>query len=154
MGSNYIILMNLIKSRIMISMFTICSNRIQLQCKCLSLASFEIHKYSRNGDLIIQYFAGILVQNVFINLAISVSGNVCRPIGIKRMPDSQLGFHHGIPQKPWWRHQMEIFSALLAICAGNSPVTGEFPTQRPLTQNLDVFLDLRLNKRFSKQSWG
>ena len=27
----------------------------------------------------------------------------------------------------WWRHQMETFSALLAICTGNSPVTGEFP---------------------------
>ena len=33
----------------------------------------------------------------------------------------------------WWRHQMETFSALLAICAGNSPVTGEFPAQRPAT---------------------
>ena len=30
----------------------------------------------------------------------------------------------------WWRHQMEIFSALLAICAGNSPVTGEFPAHK------------------------
>ena len=29
--------------------------------------------------------------------------------------------------KPWWRYQMETFSALLAICAGNSPVPGEFP---------------------------
>ena len=29
--------------------------------------------------------------------------------------------------KTWWRHQMETFSALLALCAGNSPVTGEFP---------------------------
>ena len=29
--------------------------------------------------------------------------------------------------KEWWRHQMETFSALLALCAGNSPVTGEFP---------------------------
>ena len=27
----------------------------------------------------------------------------------------------------WWRHQMETFSPLLAICAGNSPVPGEFP---------------------------
>ena len=27
----------------------------------------------------------------------------------------------------WWRHQMEAFSALLTLCAGNSPVTGEFP---------------------------
>ena len=43
-------------------------------------------------------------------------------------------------QKSWWRHQMETFSALLAICAGNSPVSGEFPAQRPVTSNVDVFL--------------
>ena len=54
----------------------------------------------------------------------------------------------------WWRHQMETFSALLAICAGNSPVTGEFPAQRPVTRSFDVFFDLCLNKRLSKQSWG
>ena len=35
---------------------------------------------------------------------------------------------------------METFSALLAICAGNSPVTGEFPAQRPVTRSFDVFL--------------
>ena len=39
----------------------------------------------------------------------------------------------------WWRHQMETFSALLAFCAGNSPVTGEFPTQR--TRSFDVTFD-------------
>ena len=64
---------------------------------------------------------------------------------------------------------METFSALLAICAGNSPVTGEFPAQmasnveivsiwwchqRPVTRSFDVFFDLWLNKRLSKQSWG
>ena len=49
---------------------------------------------------------------------------------------------------------METFSALLAICAGNSSVTGEFPTQRPVTRSFDVSFDLRLNKRLSKQSWG
>ena len=40
--------------------------------------------------------------------------------------------HHGytFSEFTWWRHQMETFSALLAICAGNSPVPGEFPTQR------------------------
>ena len=54
----------------------------------------------------------------------------------------------------WWRHQMETFSALMAICAGNSLVTGEFPTQRPVTRSFDVFFDLRLNKHLSKQSWG
>ena len=54
----------------------------------------------------------------------------------------------------WWRHQMETLSALLAICAGNSPVTGEFPTQRPVTWSFDVYFDLRTNERLSKQSWG
>ena len=54
----------------------------------------------------------------------------------------------------WWRQQMETFSALMAICAGNSPVPGEFPTQRPVARSFDVFFDLRLNKRLSKQSWG
>ena len=49
---------------------------------------------------------------------------------------------------------MKTFSALLAICAGNSPVTGEFPTQRPVTQSFDVFFDLCLNKRLSKQCWS
>ena len=54
----------------------------------------------------------------------------------------------------WWRHQMETSSALLAICAGNSPVSGEFPAQRPVTRSFDVFFDLRPNKRLSKQSRG
>ena len=54
----------------------------------------------------------------------------------------------------WWRHQMETFSALLVLCARNSLVTNEFPTQRPLTLSFDVFFDLLLNKRLSKQSCG
>ena len=49
----------------------------------------------------------------------------------------------------WWRHKMEIFSTLLALCEGNSPVAGEFPSQRPVTRSFDVFFDLRLNKRLT-----
>ena len=49
---------------------------------------------------------------------------------------------------------METFSALLAICAGNSPVSGEFPAQRPVTGSFDVFFDVRLIKRLSKHSRG
>ena len=49
---------------------------------------------------------------------------------------------------------METFSALLAFCAGNSPVTCEFAAQRPVTRSFGVFFDLRLNKQLSKQSWG
>ena len=39
----------------------------------------------------------------------------------------------------WWRHQVETYFALLSLCAGNSPVTGEFPSQRPVTLSFDVF---------------
>ena len=56
--------------------------------------------------------------------------------------------------KSWRRHQMETFSALLAICVGNSPVTCEFSAQRPVMRSFNVFFDLRLNKWLSKQSWG
>ena len=48
---------------------------------------------------------------------------------------------------------MKTFSALLAICAGNSPVTGEFPAQRPVTRGFDVFFDLRMNKRLSTSAY-
>ena len=47
-----------------------------------------------------------------------------------------------------WKH-----IALLALYVGNSPVTSEFPSQRPVTRIFDVFFDLGLNKRLSKQSW-
>ena len=49
---------------------------------------------------------------------------------------------------------MVTFSALLALCAGNSPVIGEFPAQTPVTRSFDVFFDLCLYKRLRKQSWG
>ena len=55
----------------------------------------------------------------------------------------------------WWRrHQVETFSASLALYAGNSPVTGKLPSQRPVTQSFNVFFELCLNTRLSKQSWG
>ena len=48
-------------------------------------------------------------------------------------------------------HHMDTFSALLAFCAGNSPVTSEFPAQRPVTQSFDVSFDQRLNNWLCKQ---
>ena len=45
---------------------------------------------------------------------------------------------------------METSSALLAFCTGNSPVTGEFHAQKPVTRSFDVSFDLRLNKQLSK----
>ena len=71
------------------------------------------------------------------------------------------------PVKSFWllgtKHLLELIMitssngsnfGVTGLCAGNSPVTGEFPTQRPVTRSFDVFFDLRVNKRLSKQSWG
>ena len=46
-----------------------------------------------------------------------------------------------------------IFRVTGLLC-GEFTGPGEFPTQRPVTRSFDVFFDLRLNKRLSKQPWG
>ena len=53
----------------------------------------------------------------------------------------------------WWRHQTETFSALLVLCAGKFTGYQWIPSHTPLTRSFDVFFDLRLNNRSSKQSW-
>ena len=70
----------------------------------------------------------------------------------------QLGFIFLFHQAPtnfhaWWRHQMETSSMLLALCAGNSPVTGEFPHKGQWRGVLMFSLICALNNRLSKQSW-
>ena len=72
---------------------------------------------------------------------------------------SVLGGHLSSDSKAyiwsWWRHQMGTFSALLVICAGNSPVTGEFPAQRPGTQSFDVFfICARINNWVNNREVG
>ena len=65
---------------------------------------------------------------------------------------------HVICHNSVWNNMMTSsngnITALLALCAGYSPVTGEVPSQRPVMRSFDVFCELRLNKRLSKQSWG
>ena len=73
---------------------------------------------------------------------------------LEKMKQNQVHMSWAFCILTWWRHQMETFSALLALCAGNSPASGEFPAQRPVTRSFDVFFDLCLNKRLRKQSWG
>ena len=48
-----------------------------------------------------------------------------------------------------WKHLPRYWPFVREI--HRSPVKS---TQRPVTRSFDVFLDLRLNKRLSKQSWG
>ena len=62
-----------------------------------------------------------------------------------RMAVAMYGAKPSAVMVSWWCHQMEKFSPLLALCAGNSPVPGQFPSQRPVTHSFDVFFNLRLN---------
>ena len=59
-----------------------------------------------------------------------------------------LGYISGHDDVIKWKKR----SALLALCERNPPVTGGFPSQRPVTRSFAFFYDLRLNKRLSKQS--
>ena len=55
----------------------------------------------------------------------------------------------GLLKSPWWRYQVETFSALRPFVKGmhRSPVSS---SQRPVTRSFDVFFDLRLNKWLNK----
>ena len=66
--------------------------------------------------------------------------------------------HHKAPREHSYLNMMTSsngnISALLALCAGNSPDTVEFPSQRPVTRSFNVFFDLRLNEQLNKQWRG
>ena len=50
----------------------------------------------------------------------------------------------------WWRHQMQSFFVLLALCEGNPPVTGGFSSQRTNNEGFCVFFDVSPSKRLKK----
>ena len=67
-------------------------------------------------------------------------------------PGCALSYYSDLTMsQSWWRHQMETFFALLALCEGNSPVNGGFSSQSPVTRSFDISFDLCLSKRLSKQ---
>ena len=93
------------------------------------------------------FYAGPRIQCIMMT---SSNGNIFRVTlyeGIHRSPVNS-------PHKGQWCGAL-MFSL---ICAKINPLCGEFtdefPSQRPVTRCFDVFFDLRLNKRLSKQSWG
>ena len=54
----------------------------------------------------------------------------------------------------WQRDNFMMTSSNGNIFRVTGHLCGEFPAQRPVTRSFDIFFDLRLNKRLSKQSWG
>ena len=119
----------------------------------IQIEYFWNSQYMTNGTLQVQ---GMLTSILYCNSSMNESVYLKQYSGLLIWYVFSMYWTLKLKQASprWWRHRMETFSALLAICAGNSPVTGEFPAQRPATRSFDVFFDLRLNKRLSKQSWG
>ena len=123
-----------------------------------SFGWFLLHYISLNCILITHEFHGICITGNSIDRSTacpvvlpSNTSKLCisDPLWGEWMPTN--GRCYEVPLfTTWWRHQMETFSASLAIGVGNSPL----PAQRPVTRSFDVCLDLRLDKRLNKQSWG
>ena len=64
--------------------------------------------------------------------------------------DSELGSNE-VLYRTLWHHNMQTFSALLASCKGNPPVTIWFPSKWGGNTGFDVFFDVSLNKLWNKQ---
>ena len=71
---------------------------------------------------------------------------------------TQLSMYIGLTESEFVQPNLPVEENLILLLTWaliwNSQVTGEFPAQKPVTWSFDVFFDLRLNKRLSKQSWG
>ena len=94
-----------------------------------------------------------LIMSIFVSTLLLMATQILVSVGTGNTVFGSCKYNEpGNNIKTWWRHQMETFSVLLALCAGNSPVTGEFPSQRPVMQSFDNFFDLHQNKRLSTES--
>ena len=94
-----------------------------LSCICIlyhtsTLKCPRLKRFSFQEDRIYLYFTSLI--SVLLMSDMPGTGN-----GIDQLFVLML-------RRPWWRHQMETFSALLDLCEGNQPVTVGFPYQRPV----------------------
>ena len=83
-----------------------------------------------------------LQYNVFVRLWLNIAALQQKPIHTM-MTQFPVDFYHKvlvIENFDTWRHQIETFSTLLALCEGNPPVIGEFPSQRPVMRSFGVYL--------------
>ena len=92
-----------------------------------------------------------LHREIYTAIEISI-GIVCE-IGPRKGCPMMTAYPEPISPTTWWRHQMEPFPRHWPLC-GEFTGPSEFPAQRPVARSFDVFFDLRLNKRLSKQPWG
>ena len=98
-----------------------------------------------SGNFILYHITEIVLGYI---IWIFLGGYLMQTLHSSSIKETHLQGDHG----PWWRHQIEIYSASLALCGRNPPVTIGFPSQRPATRIFKVFFfDLRRSIRSSKQ---
>ena len=111
------------------------------------------------------HFADDIFKYIFLNEDVRISVN----ISLKFAPMGQIKNISVMVRRLGDKPSSEeiIFSLLTMMTSSNGNIfrvaghlcgeftgPGEFPAQRPVTRSFDVFFDLRLNTRPSKQSWG
>ena len=129
----------------------LCLSRCSLRSSWLQSGIGQFNTLTSNWwEMIICTNGDSVCRNIYASSGINVSKDIVSVGEVESCLDAVS--HPNL----WYTmtSSMETFSVLLAICAGNWPVPGEFPAQRPVTRSFDVFFDLHPNKRLSKQWWG
>ena len=128
-------------------------------CYCIYCVHCMRPLYIQRDWYLLRWFVDVLRQITMVQNCLIKPGTISTRAQTARssfiIPVNQQ--HYSIIFRAWIIYHMMTSSngniyTLLAICAGNSPVPSDFPTQRPVTRRYDF--DLRPNKRLSKQSWG
>ena len=95
------------------------------------------------------------IENAACQKTVVLFRTACFNWSRKTHSTKRIMFHQrylgGNPAEAWWRHQMETFSALLAMYEGNPPVTGGFPSQGQWRGPLMFSLICTKNKWLTKQ---
>ena len=118
---------------------------------CILGKSMKSHLYNGNPHALKDgFYIGYGLR--ICPLAQSINGVDNRVSAYVAHPDNHRSRHGWHFAFSWWRHQMDTFSALLVLCEGNPQSPVDSPHKGQWRQGFDVFFDLRLNKRLSKQS--
>ena len=105
--------------------------------------NYRLQKMKNRSDLSFDFDHRPLVS-LFNNLHIKLHDTTkcCNPCKRRKMEKNMMTSSNG-----------NIFQVTGPLC-GEFTGPGEIPTQRPVTGSFEVFFDLRLNRRLSKQPWG
>ena len=122
-------------------------------------SEFDRHLGSAATDVSASFRASGKVQTGILRLLDTWRNFMLRPLSEKRpwiWCSKLLSVHKGLLERcdtMMTSSNGNIFRVTGPLC-GEFTGPGEFPTQRPVTRSFDVYFDLRLNKRLSKQSRG